>query len=307
MDFRVVHDDEFFHYSQLHDLLDGRGVHNINETYQKVVYQPLHAPFEKIVNTATFEDFIDAKKASLVIKIVDTNLQNFLEEVKNYASGGNQVQEVKKEILEMLESSINLKERKDSLNFEEKQKKILTNIIPEDDFEWGILFSWIFIHPIGKITSKENYELISRSWIDEWQLSKYIELTLDGLKKDDKEKSWEASTLIKVLVSQQNLLYNFDSKEMKSSTVLKKLFTNSDAQQYLNINRYKETLWLNAEAFFNFCDWIGLISLIKILSSYGKGKAEKKIGKILNIIEDWKQYSKQAEFKVKNIIELVEK
>lgn len=308
MDFRIVHDDEFFHYAQLHDLLNGRGVHDINSTYQKVVYQPLHAPFEKIVKTSTFQDFIEAEQTKPIIEKISPDLQNFLEEVRKYSSSENEnIDEVKNQILKELEIGLQIDKILKDVGINHDSQKIINEIIPQDDFEWGILFSWILIHSIGKIASEKDYELISRSWIDEWQLSKYIQLTLEGLKEEEEEKSWKANTLIKLLTSQQNLMVPSNIEEEKMATILKRLFTSSDAQQYLNVNRYKETLWFNAEAFFTFCDWFLLINAITTLRSYSGDEIKTLLRKYINIIENWKKYARQSEFKVNKLIELIEK
>jgi len=306
LDFKIVQDDEYFHFAQLHDLLDGRGVQDIDETLTQVIYQPLHAPFEKLVNVRQFEELIDAKHPDIIIEDISSELSNFLEEVKKYSSGENDITIIKEKIIKKLKLALKIDKELQTFDFGMKYTEHFSNIIPTNKFEWGIILSWIFIHQLGKIVSNKNYELLSRSWIDEWQLSKYIQLTLKGLKTKETQNPIHATTLIKLLTRQQNLLTKKILKNKQFRIILKQLFSDSDTQQYLDLNRYQDTLWFSAEAFSTFCDWFTLITIINRLIKRDESQKENII-EIIEIIEDWKNTAKKADYKVNKFLDLIER
>ncbi|TXT61926.1 MAG: Alpha-amylase [Promethearchaeota archaeon] len=305
LDFRIVQDDEYFHYAQLHDLLDGRGVQNIDQTFTQVIYQPLHSPFEKLVNVQKFEELIEAENKALKVDELSSELTKFLSEVKKYSSGENEIAVLKEKLCEKFEFALKIDSEINKLNFESEDRGFIGTIIPSNNFEWGILLSWIFIHQLGKIVSTKNYELLSRSWIDDWQLSKYIQLTLEGLKSEENQNPNQATTLIKLLTGQQNLLAREELKNKKISVILKQLLSDSDAQKFLDVNRYQDTLWFSAEAFSMFCDWFALITVLNRLVNKSGHKTED-IEKIITIIRNWKIMARKADYKVNTFLEYIE-
>jgi len=302
LDFRVVQDDEYFHYAQLHDLLNGRGVQNINQTLTQVIYQPLHSPFEKLVNVRKFEELIDSKNPDKIIDRLSSKFSDFLSEVKKYSAGKNEIAIVKEKVLKKLKLALTIDSEIKKINLDKDYVDYLENFIPNTKFEWGIVLSWLFIHQLGKIVSDKNYNLLSRSWIDEFQLSKYIQLTLDGLKSEENQNSTQATTLIKLLTKQQNLLTREILRENKITIILKQLFSDSDAQKYLDLNRYQDTLWFSAEAFSTFCDWFAFIILLNRLIADTDQKKED-IEEIIKIIKKWKLLAKKAHYKVNTFLE----
>ena len=69
-----------------------------------------------------------------------------------------------------------------------------------DTYTWSVVLGWLFTLHLGRIISKEGYEEISRSWMDEWMLNKILVSTLNDLGLDDRS-NWRAVTLVKLLTS----------------------------------------------------------------------------------------------------------
>ncbi|MEJ2251444.1 MAG: alpha-amylase family glycosyl hydrolase, partial [Candidatus Lokiarchaeota archaeon] len=239
MDFRIVQDDEFFHYAQLHDLLGGKGVQNMNETLQQLIYQSLHRPFEELVNKDIFTNLIKTKDIEKNLSGLSKILNSFLEEVKNYSNSDLKINIINTIIIEKLKIALNLKEELKSLNLENKIDHLIKKVLPKSNKEIGFLLSWVYIHLLGKLRNEKNYEIISMSWIDEWQLAKYIQRTLEQLKSSHDEDSYLTTPFLKILTLHQNLL-NFEHLEENGEFfVIKKIFSDSDAQGYLHVNRFQ--------------------------------------------------------------------
>ncbi len=309
MDFRIVQDDEYFHYSQLYDLLNGRGVHNIDNTLQKIIYQPLHSPLEQLINKTQFEELIKNKDQEELLNIISPKLHKFLEEVKKYSSSGkNDIKTIKEKILNKLKIVFNLKSTINQLTLKQDIENYLQNILPKTDFDWSMLFSWVFLHLIGKIVLTKNYGMISRSWIDEWNFSKFIELTLKDFKTENTKNPEEAIKLIKILISQQDLLKDSIIFHKPINTKMKELFSDSEAQNYFQLNRFQDILWFSAENFFKFIDWVFLISLINILNcNVLEINLKIEMENLAKNIQKLKRLAKQSNFKLNTFLELIDK
>ena len=308
MDFQIAQDDEFFHYAQLHDLLGGNGVFNIHDTLNEIIYQALHEPFEQIVNAQMFRDLNGTENVNKFLEEISPQLDLLLDAVKEYSGGKNNIAQIKKEILKKLEIAAKLEEKVKQLTLSQDHYEHFQQISPKDDFQSGILFSWIFLHLLGKIQTEKNYELVSRSWIDEWQLAKYIEANLEELTTSKDPKAWEFTLLIKTLISQHNRMTEIIEKSRSQTQILKILFSDADVQQYLGVNRYQDMLWFNAEAFDTLCNWLSLVTILKGLSYSEKDTKQKKyIQQTLRLSGQWKNVAKLAEYKVNDFLRRIEK
>ncbi|GAH16739.1 unnamed protein product, partial [marine sediment metagenome] len=110
----------------------------------------------------------------LTVESTTKKLNLFLTEVKKYSSSNRDVVEIEKEIHSKLITVLELHHGLTHLDLSANLRNTLTNILPESEFEWGIIISWLFIHQLGRVISEVSSELISRSLFDEWRLSKYI-------------------------------------------------------------------------------------------------------------------------------------
>lgn len=308
MDFRIVHDNEFFHYKQLYEFLGGKGVHNIDETLQNVVYGPLHTPFENIVNVQHFNKILENGEEPSQLKDLSKNLTILLQEVKNYSSGENDTEPLKEEIMSKLNIIFNLEDHITQLELDDAVNEFIEDLLPKSKFKKSILYSWAFIHLLGKIISEDDYELISRSWIDEFYLVKYINWTLEGMRSDEKRgiSPDNATTLIKILTAQQNLFEPANLRQVEGSTLLRRIFNNLEIQNYLGVNRHQDILWFNAESFRRYIKWVLLINIINRLQLSDKNVAQD-IEKMTEIVKRWLKLAEETGYKVNAFIDSTQK
>ena len=302
MDFQIVNDNEFFHYAQLYDLLGGRGVHNINETLHEVIYQPLLESFKKIANINNFKNLLKAQKTELIIEGITKILNPFLLEVKKYSASDKDVTKIEKEILSKLIATLQLHKGLTSLDISTNLKKILANILPKSEFEWGIVFSWLFIHQLGRVISEKNYELKSISLFDEWRLSKYIGKTLNELSLNEDEKKQEVGSIIKLMVSLQNWSNSVDFSEKNYYAIFQSFFRDPEIQIYLKVNRYHNLLWYSAEKFANFTRWIWLTAVIDRITNK-KDIISKELNELLDYYQGIEEIAKNSKYQVNKFLE----
>jgi hypothetical protein len=290
MDFQIVQDNEFFHYAQLHDLLGGKGVYNINETLHEIIYQPLHEKFREIVNTPNFKNLLNSQKTEQVVEAISDKLNPFLEEIKNYSSSKKDVTRVKIEINEKLKVISRLEQSLKDLKINQELTSIYEKLLPVSEFEWGILFSWLFIHQLGRVVSDKNYELQSRSWFDEWRLSKFIKNILEELSRKEEEKTQDGISIIKLMITLQNWAASNKYTEKNLYSIFQSFFSEPEVQQYLNVNRYHNLLWFSAESFDIFLRWMFLIAIIDQLTQF----KESAVDEIDALLEDYQKLIKIA-------------
>ncbi|MCJ7651575.1 MAG: alpha-amylase family glycosyl hydrolase [Candidatus Lokiarchaeota archaeon] len=301
LDFRIVQDNEFFHYAQLYDFLNGKGVHNIDETLTNIIYGPLHSPIEELVNEKILLKIINNKLKDSEQEKYRDMLNEFLLGVKKYSNSNKNIKPLLNEILNDVKSASKLDGIIKNYLKDDKITILIEEIFPLNTIDWGILYSWIVIHPLGKIVSNEDYELRSRSWIDEWYLSKYIQLILQQLKKDDVVDISESLALIKLLIIHQNWFNKIQMKEYDEVAIMNVFFKNPEVQDFLRFNRYQDILWFNAENFEVFTRWLSIIAIINLLS---KGDdLTKSLQLLTNLLLRWRKTAKTAKYQVNRFLE----
>lgn len=304
LNFRIVQDNEFFHYAQLHDYLDGKGVSDIHETLNDVIYQPLHEPFQKIINSELFKQLGDLDAEERIISTIHEPLNQFLGKVNEYSSGKGDTESIKHLILEKLRIIFNLESRINQLDLPVHLEKFIKKLIPDSEFELAVVFSWAIVHLIGQIQAKKQDEIgfISRNWIDSWHLSKFIQESLFKLKSQEKENIHDYVSLIKLLTIFQNWSEDIDLEGKDASKILESLIKDAEINEFLQINRYEDVLWFSADAYELFTQWWAIIDLINsILSNQDANFIAEK----LELIKAWRVAEKDSEYKLKKLLKIL--
>jgi glycosidase len=301
MEFRIIQDNRFFHYAQLFDFLGGKGVPNIDETLKDVIYRPIHQPIEEIINIEIYKNLLNNLQREKVYLQLDKSLIELLNMVKKYSKGNETIEIVKNLILNKLKRSLDYRNELIKLNIDKNLRLSLEKLLPKSSYEWGILISWELIHLLGRIVSKSNYELRSRSWLDEWRLTKYIQVVLQNLATEESESPFESILLIKLLITHQNWAESDKEKEPEEKESLINVLIDPEVQQYLNFNRYQDILWYNAESYEKLVRWLSIIKFVNTLGSM-KNNIKTQIEEILKKYNHYLEASQNSNFKVENLI-----
>jgi glycosidase len=302
MDFQIIFDNEFFHYAQLHDLLAGKGVYNIQETFQEMVFKPLNQPFKEIINPKNIKNLLSAKDEKRILQDIKKNLNQFLEEAKKYSSSKSEILPVETEIIEKLSLILHLNSELRSIDLDSELYQELSKYLPNTDFEQAILVSWVFVHNIGKLNNQNNYELRTRSLIDDWHLTKYIHIVLKSFIPDNDEELIEKLSLIKILVKYQNLFGTISLSNNVEPPYIVRLMSDPEVQQFLYFNRYQNILWFSAERFKILVRWLLLITTIQSLL-LKKQIATSVIEKTSKIINEWLEAADISGYQVQKFLE----
>ena len=302
MDFRTVDDNEFFHYAQLYDLLGGKGVYNLNETLHEIIYQPLLESFKNIVNFTNFRALLESQDTELILKGIMQKFNLFLQEVKKYSSSDKNPTKIEEEIRSKLISSLQLYKNSEELQLSDKLSRYLVKLLPQSDFEWGILISWVFIHLLGKVVSETDFELISRSWFDEWRLSKYIKNTLNELKITEDENKNDVGAIIQLMISHQNWSNSVNYLKKDFHAIFQAFFQDPETQMFLKVNRYQNILWFSAEEFVSFTRWIWIIAVINSIT-YNKTNLSKELNELMVYYPTIQNVARASGYQVNKLLE----
>ena len=326
LDFREVQDDNWRQYNQLTEYLNGRGVPSIDEALQEIFLQPIHTPFNELVNPGQLQWLIDnralkdnvqAKVNESVFNEVEDKAIKLLNGIKEHSSGtGDSLtigRKIREEVFALLQIPV-LQERfpkPRSRKYKAALKYIDSGLSNQPDFHqgaslaWGTLLSWIFTHSLGEMVSNKDYAGISRTWIGEWLLGKIIANTLINMGLSE-HVSWRSLGIIKLLNSHQDWYDGQIPKKQRAYHALQSWLRDNELQQFLGVNRYQDVLWFNSESFQELLWWMFLISLVKTSPKMGQSDlGAQEIITQYEVITELLKAAEESGYQVEGLLEAV--
>jgi hypothetical protein len=179
--------------------------------------------------------------------------------------------------------------------------------LDDDISAWGSLFGWLFTYALGQVVVEEGFQQQSRSWMDEWLLSKIVAGALRDLGLDE-GAAWWAVGVVKILISHQRW---FETKAPKAERVYKILVSwlrDGEAQQFVQVNRYRGVLWFNKEAFDQFLGWMLTATAVEISADPDRPAEEvaREIVACYDVVKKVQKAEGKSDFQVVKLLELVQ-
>ena len=315
IDFREVRDTENHQYARLSTELDGRGISSIDEALRELLLRPIHAPFKELVNTGIFRRLIDMRVSGYDVRIdkefmdeVESKITHLAQAVKEFTHGSGDTGAIANEIYRELKALLQIPVLETLFPLPESRRyksaiKYLKTVIPDNPFIWGSMLAWVILHPLGKLVHDTGFDERSRSWIDEWMLSKIIKDAICGLGLDE-SAGVQSIIVIKFLITHQNW---FDAKSRErqfSYHLLESMFKDSEVRQYLQVNLYNDILWFNKEAFEYLLCFLFLTGVVKITASplHPSTKTAERISELYKIIQQLHKAEEKSEYQVEKLL-----
>jgi len=319
LDFRELVDDEHHHYARLTHYLNGRGVPNIDEALREIFLQPIHHSFSELSNAKFLRELWDIRCAILNKKLesppenllsdIEIKATNLFSEVKRHTNGIGSIEEQAKKINSIINCLVTGFDVQTYIPPYDKEI-FLRNIaeidenIRNDDLVFYTFCHWTFVHSLGAIvfdTEKDIHEL-SRSWIDEWFLGRFIIQTLTDLGFNREAASREV-TIIKLLTSYQHWCTDY----VNTYDLISNLLRDNEVRDFLQINRHMDTLWFNKEAFEGLIFWMILVTSVKIScdKSMIQKDREAMMGKAIFLMEPLYEALENSQYQVEKLLELL--
>lgn len=277
LDFQQVKDDEWQSYRQLYEYLHGKGVPNIQEAIRELVLRPVLTAFREIIHPGYIRFLVESRlktpQQTLPLHLLEeaeakyNRLLDGVSAVSGYNFNRKEMLSSMKFTLQTVLSILVLNHRyplPNSKKYTQAINYLRSGLSQNADARWLTLIGWVFTANLGKIANPDDVFGLSRSWLDEWRLSKAIYESGIGLGLKDHEATRVVS-MVRILIEQQNWLERNLQTPLRQ--IMQMWLENDEIRRYLGINRYKEILWFNQEAFEEFIWWMYLLSVFETLLS----------------------------------------
>ena len=281
LDFRAVRDDEWGSYRKLYEYLNGRGVPDVREALRELTLQPVLGPLRELFNPGYF-NYLSQQRLTAAGQVLPKHLlpeaQGKLDALLRGINDLNDLAGDPAPILEQLsielEASLKLRliDERFPLPGSTAYHEALANILErldDDHFpEWVAWISFLFLRNMGRLSGDAQPAAVTRSWIDEWQLGKSLHETALGLGLDAPTASRVVARL-KLLSATQDA-FNQCGKQPLAEMVQSWL-ADGEVRSFVGVNRYKDILWFNREAFEEWVGWVELMSAFDSLTDPNAG------------------------------------
>ena len=270
LDFRRIKDDAWGSYRHLNDFLGGRGVPNMDEALKELLLVPVLTPFREIANPGYFKYLLASRLLKKTDRLPDGLLPEADQKMDHLVEGIFYLTGVRSDKAEFLAETHRKLDHTLSLlqlgaqfplpggkTYQAALKYLSEGL--EQDPAWLALFGWVFVHNLGKLSPAENYEFQSLTWLSEWQFSKQLAETYRALGQDEGQVNRTISTL-RLLIDQQAWYQRLGRLPLKE--VLTRWLADEEVVRFLGINRFKDILWYNKEAFEHFTWWMFVLAAL---------------------------------------------
>ena len=106
-------------------------------------------------------------------------------------------------------------------------------------------------------------------------------------------------TLIKVLTSHQHWFTVHVSQQKRAYRILESLLKDSEVQQFLQVNRYKDVLWFHKESFEQLLWWMVLFVVIE--------RSREEIIEGYDVIQELYRAGEASGYQVERLLEVVDR
>jgi len=318
LDFRQVRDNEMHQYAQLAAALQGRGVPSVDEALRDVFLRPIHDPFKELVNVQVFQQLLDARGTDQrgypreeLLDGVEQKVVHLFRAIEQFTGAGGDEAALARVVRQRLDAALELPflaNRHDcplSAEWQAALSYLQANLGDDLDF-WGCLFGWVFIHSLGRALGETDAAHQSRSWNDEWLLSRIVGSTLRDLGLDDAAAD-KAVRLMGLLTTHQDWCPDDVTGPLVAYRVLEALVKDRECQQFLGANRYQDVVWFTAEALDELLWWLFVVAVIQS-SADPQRPADQVIEEIVGryrVVVDLQNAGKQAECQIAKLLDAV--
>jgi glycosidase len=277
IDFRVIEDNDLRQYAQLNNYLNGRGVPSVEDAIRELMLAPILDPLRAIVDANSLKTLFQLRVTEPTEKVnIDhfhmhgEKFQRLIESINGFVRMETHIKPIVREEQRGLEAILHLNVFGEHYPFPGSEKyhttlEFIKKNLGKYPFSWYVLFIWNDLRLMGRvITSEFQFAEISRSWIDEWGITRLIEQTMEKL-GFDYQQSQSGVTILKLLIRQQNWILKINEQTTPASLV-ETLLSEEDVRIFLGINRYRGKLYFNKEAFESMMWWLLTISLIRLIA-----------------------------------------
>jgi len=294
MDFREVEDGEGAPYRELAALLGGRGVPSVDNELRALFIRPVIEAFEALLNPEIMKRMLGvrlSRKGALsdesLLPEIQRRVRGLLLRIGEKAHAPGDANAVSSGILKRVEAVLRLKAAGNRIAVKGTGETSAATArikkhLDSDPRRFCILSVWSFVHRLGRLREGDQWRELSRSWIDEWRFGDVIARGLACLGESEPD-AWKSVAEAKLLTLHQAWFVR-GKGELTAGSVLEGLLSDETVRQFLQFNRFQETLWFNKEAFEELMDWLLCVAAVEISASVPEDRVAAKIDEAFAVI-----------------------
>jgi len=314
LDFELLNSDASHDYGRLCDYLGEQGVPDIQAGLSELLSQPVLRPAKDILNAGYFKYLTDLayqrqpmeKKAFTEAEEKLMNLMSGIE----FIDGPMPVKEsVVAESVHALKFILSLPTLESDLSSGamKKAQKIVHRMVTKfGEPDLHTLLAWAFFGQLGNAQKSDPDYIHTLSWAEEWQFFKAFESVISqfGLTHEVTHRQLLA---LRLIINQQDWYKTLGKEPLDQ--IVKTWFSTPEIQSFLQVNRFKDILWYNREAFQAFLWWMFVIAGVKSQASPAATQSEtlEVILGCAEIIDQLEKADAKSQYQVDKLLEIVEK
>jgi glycosidase len=328
LDFREVQDNQWRQYAQLATYLNGQGVPSIAEALKEIFLQPVHTPFNELVNAGQLRWLITNRSSAQTPEVatqasaleeVEIKVRNLLAGVSRLTGQAGDPNTIAAQVYRETKALLRLPILSERFPQPRSRKykgalkyllsdSIKANLDDGDPRLWGTLIAFIFTRHLGETGGEEGSAELSRTWIDEWLLGKIILRALVDLGVDQAGAARSVAAL-KLLVGHQGWWKQTSKERLNAYLLLQDWLKDSELQTFLGINRYQGILWFNKESLEELLWWFFASAVLDVTIDPEPGSAQvsKQVVRLYELITAVKTAEADSGFQVDKLLEAVQK
>ena len=270
LDFTEVQDNEFSHFAQLHDELQGRGVPSIMEEIEAFRLRPLHDALYDVINPRAIALLADAveRTGDDLLPDLTPRYEAFLDKAKEY---GLTTEPAK--TLEHFQDMVKALAQPQPDYTTDAVRLAHHWVMNERDY--ALLIAYAAVHHLGADEDSEEVEAVSSILFRQWRLAMAARKRFEALGFAPAEAE-EMTDLLRLLVRYAHALIPTEDQDATATVdaVLSLLITDADAQRFLRVNEYEGVRWFNQEAYRMLTG--GLLTAV-MLEARARGEATENL------------------------------
>lgn len=296
-DFKEIMDNEEDHYLALDNYLKGRGVLSLEQALKRLLLRPLLDHFEALCSREIVKNLFAVKRGELsapddYLNEVSVKITAFLGAAKSCEakictarprsaksgeakictaktctaqsgkaqSGagenstwaeGNEV-ELAADVRSRLQALLSL-EGSTLPPYMERGFSFLGQEVPDFEQLFTFRYCWLIVMSLAELFIQEDFSAYDRTIIDEYLLAPALTPLLNQITDDDRRLP-QLLLLLKILIRHRGWCRN------KPPDLLR-IFKDPEVQEFLQANRYQNTLWCSKESLESLIAWLGIICI----------------------------------------------
>ena len=295
LDFREILDDETGAYAQLADMLQGKGVHSLEDTRRRHFLNPLLKPFQELLDPGPVRQL--EKGDADAAEVLEKKFHLFLQAVLHLTNGNGDPVETTRQWRVKLDrlTALTTPSLSPAAGYLPEPPVALRFIKP-------VFFTWMVVRQTAELMAVDNRSTTTPTviaagvgtwgFLENWLLTeKIVELFRQlGAAEDETSKLFR---LLKVLT-----IYGAQWAD-------ESFFRDENVRVLLGVNEHQGTLWFHKESAEELVYWLSLASLVDIEdieTSSLTPAVEESVTRRVNIIQRLRRAMEQSGYRFEQLL-----